>query len=105
MGWSSGSRIMSKIVDSLKPADINDATRTIIYEQIIEVFEENDCDTLMECLGEDLAFDRAYRNLNPTHDGRLSCEEGKKLTDNPHTKGSRDYLDWQDGWDDSDANK
>lgn len=35
------------------------------YEEIITAFEDEDCDTLEECLGEDKAFDKALENIEP----------------------------------------
>lgn len=65
MGWSSGSRLMSGIIDSAKRHIKNDNVRMKFYEEIITAFEDEDCDTLEECLGEDKAFDKALENIEP----------------------------------------
>ena len=68
MGWASGSSLFSNIIEALVETDIDEDTRELIYEALIPCFEDRDCDTLMECIGEDKAFDRAYKNLNPDYD-------------------------------------
>lgn len=98
MGWGSGSGLMSEIITSLKPSGLNDGAKIQVYEKLIEAFEGHDCDTLMECLGQDQSFDRAYRNLNPSDDGLYSAKEGKKLSDNPHKEGTDAFRDWAYGW-------
>ena len=60
MSWSSGSSIMSDIIVELENTTLSKAQRTEVYETLIPIFEDNDCDTLDECLGEDMAFDHAW---------------------------------------------
>ena len=67
MGWASGSDVFSGIIETLKPK-VGDNLRKGIYLDLIPVFENHDCDTLSDCLGEDDAFDAAYTELNPTED-------------------------------------
>lgn len=60
MGWSSGSRLMSEIIEDVMGA-VDDEARVEVYKALILNFENHDCDTLDECLGEDSAFDRAWK--------------------------------------------
>lgn len=68
MGWSSGSLLMSEIIEAIQNNVDDDEVRTQIYAEIIEAFEDKDADTLDECLDEDPAFDEAYRELHPESD-------------------------------------
>lgn len=65
MSWSNGSQIFSEIIHSLRDSVPEFETRLEIYKQLIQVFEDNDCDTLYECMDEDNAFDEAYLELHP----------------------------------------
>lgn len=65
MGWSSGSSLFSEIISVIKDNVIDDLIRKEIYTSLIPAFEEEDCDTLEECLGEDDAFDDAYHDYYP----------------------------------------
>ena len=65
MGWSSGSRMMSDIIQLLKKHVKDDMKRSRIHYGLIEIFEENDCDTLYECRGEDPIFDVVFDTLYP----------------------------------------
>lgn len=67
MGWSSGSRIMNEIIEVLKDVVDDRDERFDVYYRLIEIFENNDCDTLDECLNEDTAFDEAYRDIYPEY--------------------------------------
>lgn len=64
MGWSSGSVLMRDIIASLNEAKIDDKKRHIAYKGIIKAFENEDCDTLCECLGNDPIFDEVYKKLH-----------------------------------------
>lgn len=74
MSWSSGSQLFSEIILSLRETVPEYETRVEIYNKLIRIFEEHDCDTLAECLDEDRAFDDAYfeqypdENLNDVYD-------------------------------------
>lgn len=68
MSWSSGSQIFSDIIHTLKQSVPEYETRAEIYNSLIQIFENNDCDTLYECLEEDRAFDDAYFELHPDED-------------------------------------
>jgi hypothetical protein len=68
MSWSSGSRMMGEIIQAVTEAGINNRKRIAIYEILIPVFEDNDCDTLYECMGDDPSFDTAYRGFHKEED-------------------------------------
>lgn len=60
MSWKSGSEIMSQIISHVK--DKMDAEdRETLYKELITSFEDRDCDTLYECLEEDSAFDKVFK--------------------------------------------
>lgn len=63
MGWNSGGELFDKIIDSLlkNVPDLSD--REAIYRDLIEAFEDMDCDVLPECKGVDKAFDAAYEDI------------------------------------------
>lgn len=64
MGWSSGSSLMSEvIVSALK--HVPTSCRKKFYKELIEAFEQCDCDTLYECEGIDKLYDAAYASLYP----------------------------------------
>jgi hypothetical protein len=65
MSWKSGGGIFYEIILTLKETVPDYQTRVEVYSKLIEIFEEHDCDTLYECLDEDLAFDDAYFELHP----------------------------------------
>lgn len=43
----------------------DDAVRETLYLGYIEALENNDWDTQMDCLNQDVAFDRALKKLHP----------------------------------------
>ena len=64
MSWSGGSELMSSIISSLLKNGINDEIRYEIYNDLIPVFEQEDCDTLYECAVEDDMFHKALYELD-----------------------------------------
>jgi hypothetical protein len=64
MGWSTGSRIFSEIIEVLQKQVPDDGVREEIYDELIQLFwNDYDCDTLDECKGEDKSFDKAFKNF------------------------------------------
>lgn len=57
---------MSEIIQSLQ--DISPFQRLRVYRRLIKCFENNDCDTLDECLGVDQVFDDAMLAEYPERD-------------------------------------
>lgn len=75
MGWASGSRLASDLIDALSEIVDDDTTRQAIYARMIEIFEDHDCDTLDECCGIDAAFDEAWEEYTDTSESDWSEEE------------------------------
>ena len=68
MGWPAGSDIMSAIIAE-EVREIPDCeARACFYLPLIRRFEDEDCDTLDECLGQDLPFDNTYRTHTALND-------------------------------------
>ncbi len=65
MGWGSGSRLMSDVISAMGEGEVAPTARVKVYGILIDAFENQDCDTLDECLGEDPAYDEAYFGLHP----------------------------------------
>lgn len=65
MGWASGSRLFSEIIEATVDAGIDKVTRKELYEKYMEAFEDFDCDTLDECVGIDEAFDEIWKSKHP----------------------------------------
>lgn len=65
MGWSSGSLILSEIIKTIESKVENPLYRQEIYEDLLDIFEDYDCDTLDECLGESEEFDLVYNSRCP----------------------------------------
>ena len=61
MGWAKGSGLFEKLIEVLFDKVDDPDTREEIYVEMITAFEDMDCDTLQECMGEDEAFDAALR--------------------------------------------
>ena len=64
MSWKGGSVIFSEVIDALIDNGVPDEARYNIYLDLIKVFEDEDCDTLDECMDEDKEFKKAYIELN-----------------------------------------
>jgi len=62
MSWKSGSSLASELIESIKENVALKDARTLVYFDLIEIFEAADYDTLEDCLGIDHAFDDAYNN-------------------------------------------
>lgn len=59
MSWKGGSELMSLVISNVKEK-MDAEYRETLYKELIEYLEEEDCDTLYECLTEDSVFDKAY---------------------------------------------
>lgn len=68
MSWSSGSEVAREIIVVVKKNVKDDKVRTKIYEKLIDIFEDQDCDTMYECIGVDKVYDRLYNELYPNDD-------------------------------------
>ena len=63
MGWSSGSALASRMIAMIEDLNLSSAKKLDAYYEIINSFEDFDCDNLCECLGESKTFDKAYKLL------------------------------------------
>lgn len=68
MGWASGSRLFDDIIDILYNNIEDVKLRKKLYTELIQAFEDADCDTLYECKGHDDCFDLAFEELYPDDD-------------------------------------
>jgi hypothetical protein len=75
MSWSNGSRLFSRIIEDLGDEVTSTSTRESIYKLLIPLFEDEDCDTLDECLGLDPAFDTVFNDMYPEYSSEEDDEE------------------------------
>lgn len=68
MGWCSGSEVMAEVIAAVMRKVTDESARKQIYLDLIPVFEAEDCDTLRECMGVDVAYDDAMDELDPRGD-------------------------------------
>lgn len=68
MGQGSGSRLASGLIEAAKETISCDIEREAFYKQLIEIFQDFDCDTLDECVGHDPVFDELQEKLYPSDD-------------------------------------
>ena len=61
--------ILGQIIEKLSDSDVSYDDRMIVYEQILEVFEDFDVKNLEECLDIDRAFDEVWYEKYPELDG------------------------------------
>ena len=64
MGWASGSRLLSACIQDVE-LTVPEPYRKALYKRLIMSFEDKDCDTIDECLGDYDLFDEAYYELYP----------------------------------------
>lgn len=75
MGWASGSSLAAGIIQDLRETAVDEDSRVEIYKVLITNFEDFDCDTMSECLGDDPAFDRARKLLGNEIDEEEDYED------------------------------
>lgn len=78
MSWSSGSVMFSAIVEAMKENVEDSEVREVIYNILIDVFEDYHCATLDECVGSDYAFDNVYECRYPSEDEEIEDEDELK---------------------------
>ena len=97
MGWSGGSELMEDLIDSYNKnlilSDIPDQNVIDFWKSVIKDFENQDADTLDDCLGNSALWDKAYFEVNPYADGFHNGKEGQ----NPYKKGTQKYTAWNNG--------
>lgn len=87
MGWNGGSELMDEIIDAHVDASLDYNTKYEIYLRIIRAFMNMDADTLDECLGRDVAYDRALREIyeDAGFGDELPAEDYSDYTDDEDT--------------------
>lgn len=68
MGWSGGSGLFRDLIDVVSLEVRNPVSRKRIYEKMIKAFEDYDCDTLQECLGQDEIFNLVFLEQNSDYE-------------------------------------
>ena len=68
MSWARGSMILTDIVSVISENVTSDDAKYQIYDQLIDIFESADCDTIDECLEIDDVFDEVYYDKYPEED-------------------------------------
>lgn len=66
MGWSSGTRLLSDVIDTIQKFVDDEDIRVEIYKELADIFETLDSDDLTECMGTDDAFDRMMEETDRT---------------------------------------
>ena len=65
--WVAGSSIMSDIINSINNNVNQKDVRISIYEDLIDIFENYECEGLADCIDEDKDFKIAYYNYHDLH--------------------------------------
>ena len=68
MGWGSGSRLATRLIEAAKDTISDNIERECFYDLMIDAFEDADCDTLDECLEVDPVFDALWKTKYPDLD-------------------------------------
>lgn len=63
--WTTGSQILGQIIENLVDSDVSYDDRKIVYEILLEVFEDFDAKNLDECLDNDKAWDEVWNEKYP----------------------------------------
>lgn len=75
MGWNTGSELMSGVIETVEELVPNYDTRVELYKRFIELFEDQDCDVLDECLEESTAFEEAYNAIHEIYEAEMQNYE------------------------------
>jgi cation transport regulator ChaB len=67
MGWNGGSHLFSQVIEQIKKYIPDEDDRVEIYRNLINAFWDEDWDTQDECMGEDSAYDIAWKELYQEH--------------------------------------
>lgn len=60
MGWASGSSLFADVITAIKD-HIPSKEKEGVYTALIDAFEDEDCDTLDECVGIDPKLDKILK--------------------------------------------
>jgi hypothetical protein len=62
---TTGSQVLGQILESLSEGEVSYDDRKVVYEVLLEVFEDFDAKNLQECVGIDSAFDEVWNEKYP----------------------------------------
>lgn len=65
MGWAGGSELAEVLIRNIKKNVKDSAVKKTLYKTIIVEFENQDCDTMCECLGIDPIYDSLFNEMYP----------------------------------------
>jgi hypothetical protein len=65
MAFSNSSQILDQIIENLVDSEVSYDDRKIVYEILLEVFEDFDAKNLEECLDMDKAWDEVWNEKYP----------------------------------------
>ena len=65
MAFTNGPQIFGQFIENLVDSDVSYDDRKIVYEILLEVFEDFDAKDLDECLDLDKAFDEVWNEKYP----------------------------------------
>lgn len=65
MAFNNGSQILDQIIENLVDSDVSYDDRKVVYEILLEVFEDFDAKNLQECLDMDKAWDEVWNEKYP----------------------------------------
>lgn len=66
MGWASGSAILSNVWSTVRD-DVPEVLRVERLSELMDLFENEDCDTTNELIGEFPEAEEAYYTLHPDY--------------------------------------
>lgn len=75
MAWNTGSQILGQVIENLSDSDVSYDDRKIVYEILLEVFEDFDAKDLEECLDIDKAYDEVWNEKYPPEVEEFEDEE------------------------------
>lgn len=65
MAWSTGNQILGQIIENLIDSDVSYDDRKVVYEVLLEVFEDFDAKDLDQCNDIDKAWDEVWNEKYP----------------------------------------
>ena len=63
MGWSSGTELFDALIEAVSSTTLDKEERRAVYRRMLKAFTDADWDSPEECLGDDPAYDAAYKEL------------------------------------------
>lgn len=66
MTWNHGGVVLAELIDVVQNTVKDDHVRAQIYDKMLEVFTDAECDNIGDCLGLDSIFDQCYLDYFPS---------------------------------------